>query len=522
MEPLIELSEPARARIKAKEAELEKQRYLAHRAIENDLEVTHQNFGGYYTLFKDLLRDEAAKADSNFNVVDVISAHWLFVTHAEEYRQAIPTPGDLAPVLAELREKVIKKYGEQSRTSIESLESQQMGRALDGLCNCGNPYLPSNSRHEVWLTFCKDATRSLYSAAKNQSFANEQIANTLRPVISASPDKRDELWPSAVTTLRSIQPRIDWPDAVPADINEVIQLLLQATAVDEKDAILRRLGNLAGNAMSKFLVSSEDIDSINQIFQRLQEFALAILGKDTPEIVRVTIEKQRWQWEDTARKWVEQASLPPRRWNIFSRHQSIAPHKLEMQRKRFGQIASHAVEVELTKTFDHPFEAADAWLDILQRERAYDKGPWIVDLCITSAEYCIELKIRALKAGNSVKADLFSEIEKQFGDLAASGADLYASSRGIEHSKSEAEVTIRVDHPVEPSGQKATPSQSTRGRRRKFSQQQLDQAQQMKLAGKTNNEIARVLYGDSPTEAHRRSVPTILKHHFGSKKAIEK
>jgi hypothetical protein len=62
----------------------------------------------------------------------------------------------------------------------------------------------------------------------------------------------------------------------------------------------------------------------------------------------------------------------------------------------------------------------------------------------------------------------------------------------------------------------------SRGRKSKFSPQQLEQAVQMKSSKKSNNEIAKELYGTTtPTSDQRRSVPTILKYHdrkSGSKK----
>jgi hypothetical protein len=70
-----------------------------------------------------------------------------------------------------------------------------------------------------------------------------------------------------------------------------------------------------------------------------------------------------------------------------------------------------------------------------------------------------------------------------------------------------------------------TPESKTprpRGRKRKFTKEQLDRANQMKLKKKPNQEIAKVLYGLAPTDAQRRSVPTILKHHFGSKNNAKK
>src|SRR5690349_8947768 len=47
--------------------------------------------------------------------------------------------------------------------------------------------------------------------------------------------------------------------------------------------------------------------------------------------------------------------------------------------------------------------------------------------------------------------------------------------------------------PTEPEGHAETPKK--RGRKRTFTDDQLLQALEMKLAGKTNNEIAKVLYG---------------------------
>jgi len=63
------------------------------------------------------------------------------------------------------------------------------------------------------------------------------------------------------------------------------------------------------------------------------------------------------------------------------------------------------------------------------------------------------------------------------------------------------------------------PTMKRRGRPSLFSPEQLSEAQEMKRAGKRNNEIAKILYGTrTPTQDQRRSVPTVLKHHFGSKK----
>jgi hypothetical protein len=58
-----------------------------------------------------------------------------------------------------------------------------------------------------------------------------------------------------------------------------------------------------------------------------------------------------------------------------------------------------------------------------------------------------------------------------------------------------------------------------RGRKTAFTLAQMNEARAMKINGKRNNEIAKVLYGTlTPTPQQRRSVPTILKYHFPQEK----
>jgi hypothetical protein len=60
-----------------------------------------------------------------------------------------------------------------------------------------------------------------------------------------------------------------------------------------------------------------------------------------------------------------------------------------------------------------------------------------------------------------------------------------------------------------------------RGRKRIFTQDQLQKAHEMKQAGKSNSAIAKVLYCTfSPNKHQRRSVSTILSYHFGSNKRL--
>ena len=88
-------------------------------------------------------------------------------------------------------------------------------------------------------------------------------------------------------------------------------------------------------------------------------------------------------------------------------------------------------------------------------------------ICIASAEYCAELKIRALKAGNGASAEVLSEVERQFRALASSiavespRADLYAIHRGIVDTLPCTEATRIVT--VEPTAERS-PQQVSVGR----------------------------------------------------------
>jgi transcriptional regulator with XRE-family HTH domain len=60
-----------------------------------------------------------------------------------------------------------------------------------------------------------------------------------------------------------------------------------------------------------------------------------------------------------------------------------------------------------------------------------------------------------------------------------------------------------------------------RGRKRIFTQDQLQKAHEMKQDGKSNSAIAKVLYCTlNPDQGQRRSVPTILSYHLGSNKRL--
>lgn len=109
MVPLIELPEPAKARIKSKVAQAEAESELVRRAIEREWQITERDWGGYFGLHRELLEEAGSEARDQFDQERSVSAQWEFLAHAEEYRMALRNPRELEPVLAKLREALIPK-----------------------------------------------------------------------------------------------------------------------------------------------------------------------------------------------------------------------------------------------------------------------------------------------------------------------------------------------------------------------------------------------------------------------------
>src|SRR5580698_4896749 len=129
MDPLIELPEPAKARIKAREAEAAEQFTRVVRACEGDVVTARRLWGGYIDLHQDELRYAVEQARACIEEAKLLSAQYVFMAHSNEYVQALRDPGELDSVLAKLREAVIKQYGEHVRAAIQSKEAQQMEKA---------------------------------------------------------------------------------------------------------------------------------------------------------------------------------------------------------------------------------------------------------------------------------------------------------------------------------------------------------------------------------------------------------
>jgi hypothetical protein len=119
---------------------------------------------------------------------------------------------------------------------------------------------------------------------------------------------------------------------------------------------------------------------------------------------------------------------------------------------------------------------------------------------------------------------LHDEIQRWIDDCPIDSVGL-AMKQSLESGKPiVADVASRIDaQPTSAGDVSQLPRQKktggSRGRRSRFTADQLHKAQMMKEQGKSNNDIAKILYQTSqPTPEQRRSIPTILKYHFPSKK----
>jgi hypothetical protein len=129
MDPLIELPEPAKARIKAKVAQAEEDSESVRRAIRHDLLVAERDWGGYFDLHSTELDNARWEACDQFDQERSVSAQRVFLVHGEEYRMALRNPRELEPVLAKLREALIPKFGAHTRAALQSQEAQQIEKA---------------------------------------------------------------------------------------------------------------------------------------------------------------------------------------------------------------------------------------------------------------------------------------------------------------------------------------------------------------------------------------------------------
>jgi hypothetical protein len=174
-------------------------------------------------------------------------------------------------------------------------------------------------------------------------------------------------------------------------------------------------------------------------------------------------------------------------------------------------------------------DAAEVWLDGLRRVEALSDVPMMSDKEAYIRATGHETRINDVLKTVAHVHELPQEVVQNLLDQALFQTDAEApEAPEAERNDIDPEQTgpIAESDPTAPGARSIetpvnTQVQQKRGGKRKFSRDKLAEAKKMKAAGQRNNQIAKVPYGPSPTEAQRRSVPPILKYHFGSKTNLE-
>jgi len=126
LNPLIKLSEPAKARIRAREAEASEYLGLVRKTHHTPVRDPAQPANDH-----DSLDETTDVRYKDLDDAQVTAAGHVFLAHATEYAAELRQPSSLAPVLAKLRNAVIKQYGEHARALVEAREAQQIEKASD-------------------------------------------------------------------------------------------------------------------------------------------------------------------------------------------------------------------------------------------------------------------------------------------------------------------------------------------------------------------------------------------------------
>jgi hypothetical protein len=143
VEPLIELPEPARARIRDGETKAQEGFQRTQVACEQDALEAHRRWGGYLDLNQDNLRYEIQQAQACLQQGIELFAQFIFLVHAVEYRQELRDPGKIKPVLSRLCDAIVGHFGTRVKNLIEATEVDQLRRAVvEWNANPGIEYLP--------------------------------------------------------------------------------------------------------------------------------------------------------------------------------------------------------------------------------------------------------------------------------------------------------------------------------------------------------------------------------------------
>lgn len=131
LDPLIELPEPAKARIRAREADASEYLELVRKSLQSRFGDPARRDQGQRSPDQDKTGETVDVFHKELHDARATAAGHVFLAHATEYAAELPQPNTLAPVLAELRKAVIERHGEQVRALVQAREAQQIGQALN-------------------------------------------------------------------------------------------------------------------------------------------------------------------------------------------------------------------------------------------------------------------------------------------------------------------------------------------------------------------------------------------------------
>lgn len=237
---------------------------------------------------------------------------------------------------------------------------------------------------------------------------NKSIGSELRGVIDAPPETRNEIWTRALPTLRTLHEEIEWPNIVPSDNNVIVALVMQATALRQRN--VRQRQDLASDEVSAAVAP---LDGLAQ--------DQAASGSETYGAA----------------------------WNVMGGGDEPAAQPREAFR-RLTRRALVALGVEL----NDPADAVDCWLDVVhefhsdRQSQRYTHEYWrLKQVLEASAEFCAEMRTRAHEAGDSEAEANWTEIERQFRESPDPHGNLYAIRRweGSRFQRAYADLQAKHD-----------------------------------------------------------------------------
>lgn len=129
MEPLIELPDAQKERIREREKKIHEELSKVRSACDDDVAIVRQMWGGFFDLHQEDLPAAIEEAGGTLRSAESMAAQVLFNVHSTEYRLVVEDPIALTPLLAKLRERVIAEFGAHVRPAVQHMESGQIQEA---------------------------------------------------------------------------------------------------------------------------------------------------------------------------------------------------------------------------------------------------------------------------------------------------------------------------------------------------------------------------------------------------------